>query len=99
MTAADRSEEKASGGAGGSIRKLPAGPKPRDFRSESAGTRTQDHSIKSRMLYQLSYTLRGPAGRATDAGRDRETEILATGVAMFRVHSSGADRIRTCGTV
>ncbi len=26
-------------------------------KSESAGTRTQDHSIKSRMLYQLSYTL------------------------------------------
>ena len=25
--------------------------------NESAGTRTQDHSIKSRMLYRLSYTL------------------------------------------
>jgi hypothetical protein len=57
-------------------------PDPRDFREvidilgEPAGTRTQDHLIKSQVLYQLSYGLAG-AGVEARAGRVDSVEKVA----------------------
>ena len=76
-------------------------------KSEGAGTRTQDQRIKSPLLYQLSYTLsrrRPPFITAINITfaqiitRFRVCSIRRVHSKTTRQRTSGADRIRTCGT-